>query len=66
MAALEMADTGWRTSSYSGTAGGQCVEFAHLQSGVAVRDSTDREGLILAFSHLAWIAFVLVAVSGGV
>jgi hypothetical protein len=33
----------WRTSSYGGSTGGQCVEVAS-DAGVMVRDTTDRDG----------------------
>lgn len=41
----------WRTSSYSGGNGGACVEVARNLPGiVAVRDSKDRTGPVLAFA----------------
>ncbi len=46
----------WRKSSYSGANGGQCVEVASAK-GVAVRDTTDREGVTLEFSAQAWQEF---------
>ena len=48
----------WRKSSYSGANGGQCVEVASAE-GVAVRDTTDREGVTLKFSAKAWQQFTL-------
>jgi hypothetical protein len=47
----------WRKSSYSGANGGSCVEVASAD-GVAVRDTTNRDGVTLAFSAAAWAAFV--------
>jgi len=47
----------WRKSSYSGANGGSCVEVASAD-GVAIRDTTDRDGATLAFSARAWAAFV--------
>jgi hypothetical protein len=46
----------WRTPSYSGNSGGNCVEVgaAHL---IAVRDSMDPDGAHLAFGREAWEAF---------
>jgi hypothetical protein len=48
----------WRTSSYSGNNGANCVEVgdaaAHL---IAVRDSKDPDGARLAFGREAWEAF---------
>jgi hypothetical protein len=48
----------WRKSSYSGADGGQCVEVASAEA-VAVRDTTDREGVTLEFSAAAWRQFTL-------
>ena len=48
----------WRKSSYSGANGGQCVEVASAEI-VAVRDTTDREGVTLQFSAAAWQQFTL-------
>jgi len=48
----------WRTSSYSGSNGGNCVEVARNLPGlVAVRDSKDRNGPVLAFTPAEWEAF---------
>jgi hypothetical protein len=44
----------WRKSSYSGTNGGSCVETAHLEGSILVRDSTDRGGVVLTISAGAW------------
>ena len=46
----------WRTSSYSGGNGGQCVEVA-ASGRVLVRDTKDRAGAVLAFTPDAWQAF---------
>jgi hypothetical protein len=46
----------WRKSSYSGSTGGQCVEVAS-DAGVMVRDTTDHDGMMLAFSPEAWERF---------
>jgi hypothetical protein len=49
----------WRTSSYSGSNGGTCVEVAdNLPGVVAVRDSKDPEGPVLRFSRVDWSAFM--------
>jgi hypothetical protein len=48
---------GWRKSTYSDGNGGACVEVASAD-GVAVRDTTDRDGMTLAFSAGAWAAFI--------
>jgi hypothetical protein len=48
----------WRTSSYSGTNGGNCVEVAqNLPGVVAVRDSKNPDGPRLAFAPGQWLAF---------
>jgi hypothetical protein len=47
----------WRKSSYSGANGGSCIEVATAE-GVAVRDTTDREGGTLIFTAEAWQAFL--------
>jgi hypothetical protein len=46
----------WRKSSYSTGSGGQCVEAASAD-GVAVRDTTDRDGGTLTFGAAAWAEF---------
>jgi hypothetical protein len=48
----------WRTSSYSSGGGGQCVETASANGAVTVRDSTDRDGPMLAISASAWSRFL--------
>jgi Domain of unknown function (DUF397) len=49
----------WRTSSYSGSNGGACVEVAgHLPGLVAVRDSKDPGGPALTFAPADWQAFI--------
>ncbi|RCV51118.1 DUF397 domain-containing protein [Marinitenerispora sediminis] len=58
MAADQTESARWRTSSYSTSKGGQCVEVTDLGAGVAVRDSTAPGGVVLDFSPGAWTAFV--------
>lgn len=48
----------WRKSSFSGANGGACVEVASA-AGIAVRDTTDREGVTLQFSADVWQQFTL-------
>jgi Domain of unknown function (DUF397) len=48
----------WRKSSYSASNGGACVEVADAQAArVAVRDSKDPQGPVLAFTPDEWQAF---------
>jgi hypothetical protein len=47
----------WRTSSYSGSQGGDCIEVADGDSRVLVRDTKDRSGPVLRFSSAAWRQF---------
>lgn len=47
----------WRTSSYSGNNGGNCVEVAAAAPLIAVRDSKNPDGARLAFGREAWEAF---------
>jgi len=47
----------WRTSSYSGSGGGQCTEVATVLGAVLVRDSKDPDGPRLAFGATAWRSF---------
>jgi Domain of unknown function (DUF397) len=55
----------WRKSSYSGDNGGACVEVArNLPGAVAVRDSKDREGPVLAFAPADWEAFTAAVRAG--
>lgn len=58
MAELESTPCAWRTSSYSGNHGGNCVEVGVLTTGVAIRDSHDRHGPMLQFSPVAWSTFL--------
>jgi hypothetical protein len=50
-------DPCWRKASYSGNGGGSCVEVGNAARVVLVRDTTDREGGMLAVSAEAWQAF---------
>ena len=48
---METSSLTWRKSSYSGNGGGNCVEVARsLPRAVAVRDSKDPHGPVLAVS----------------
>lgn len=48
----------WRTASYSGNGGGNCVEAASGSGTVLVRDTTNRDGGTLSVPAGAWQAFV--------
>ncbi len=47
----------WRKSSYSGNNGGQCVEVGNAARLIAVRDSKDPNGSVLAFAADTWAVF---------
>jgi hypothetical protein len=52
----------WRKSTRSGDNNGACVEVAeNLPGVVAVRDSKDPSGPVLAFTPNAWTIFVRAA-----
>ena len=48
----------WRTASYSGANGGECVEVASTADAVIVRDTKNRNGGMLSVPASAWRAFV--------
>nr|MDT0663308.1 DUF397 domain-containing protein [Micromonospora sp. DSM 115978] len=50
-------DTPWITSTRSGGNGGECVETRRHDGRTEVRDSKDRSGPVLTFSHTDWTAF---------
>ncbi|MGD0063297.1 MAG: DUF397 domain-containing protein [Streptosporangiaceae bacterium] len=50
-------EPGWRTSSYTGNGGGNCVEVSDARRSVLVRDTKDRSGPVLRFSQVAWRRF---------
>jgi len=56
--------SGWRKSSHSGS-NGQCVEAGNSPAGVLVRDTTDRDGNVLAFTVRAWADFTARTAGGG-
>jgi CRISPR/Cas system-associated protein Csx1 len=47
----------WRTASYS-NGSGQCVEVGSEASTVVVRDTKNREGMILTVPADAWRCFI--------
>ncbi|MEU9338197.1 DUF397 domain-containing protein [Streptomyces sp. NPDC048290] len=48
----------WRKSSYSNDSGGNCLEIAHRDSSVGIRDSKYPKGPALVVSTAAWSSFV--------
>ena len=56
---MDLSNATWRKSTRSGTSGGDCVEVAdNLPGVVAVRDSKDPSGPVLAFAPQTWRSFV--------
>ncbi|MER5453219.1 DUF397 domain-containing protein [Micromonospora sp. NPDC002389] len=54
---MDLNGATWRTASRSGNT--DCVEVAdNLPGVVAVRDSKDRQGPVLAFAPSTWRSFV--------
>ncbi len=47
----------WRTSTYSDANGGNCVETASADGVILVRDTTSRDGAVLAVTAEAWTSF---------
>ena len=63
---LTMADSGssgWRKTQRS-MANGNCVEVRPVHGGIAVRDSKNPSGYVLAYSAPSWRAFTLAARQG--
>ena len=61
---MDLNGAAWRTSSYSGGNGGQCVQVAAIAGrqhenavGCAIRDSQNPGGPVLAFSPRQWQRF---------
>ena len=54
---MDVTGAVWRKSSYSGSNGGACVEVGTAGLVVAVRDSKDPDGPLLAFAADTWQAF---------
>ena len=53
----DVATLRWRKSSHSGS-GNNCLEFASMEAGVAVRDSKNPDGGHLVFGAQDWEAFI--------
>ncbi|MDI5966846.1 DUF397 domain-containing protein [Streptantibioticus silvisoli] len=67
MNTLNLSDVTWRKSSHSNGDGGDCVEWAPefaLTGVVAVRDSKNPTGPVLAFPTEGWTAFVDAVAAG--
>jgi Domain of unknown function (DUF397) len=54
---MDVTGTAWHTSSYSGDNGGACVEVGTAGLAVAIRDSKDPDGQLLAFAAGTWTEF---------
>ena len=54
---MDLTRATWRTSSYSGNNGGNCVEAAAADRTIAIRDSKDPHGPVLAFAPKDWQRF---------
>jgi hypothetical protein len=54
---VDLTRATWRKSSFSGNNGGQCIEIAAGSRLIAVRDSKDRSGPVLAFTPADWQTF---------
>jgi hypothetical protein len=62
---MDLTDARWRKSSWSGNNGGNCVEVAtNLPGAVAIRDSKDPEGPVLALATAQWRAFAAAVRDG--
>jgi hypothetical protein len=57
MRGTDLPEQAWHKSSYS-NGQGDCIEVAHLEGGVATRDSKDPSGPALRFSADGWGAFI--------
>ncbi|GIE92543.1 DUF397 domain-containing protein [Paractinoplanes rishiriensis] len=56
---VDLTGAVWHKSTRSGGNGGDCVEVAvNLPGVVAVRDTKDRAGAALVFTHTEWRAFL--------
>jgi hypothetical protein len=58
MTRLDLSHTVWRKSSHSDSGEGTCVEVARAERLVAVRDSKNPDGPVLAFTPGEWHDFL--------
>ncbi|MFJ9059004.1 DUF397 domain-containing protein [Streptomyces sp. NBC_00111] len=56
--------SGWRTSSYSGGSGAECLEVGVGHPHIPVRDSKAPHGPVVTFSAPHWAAFVAAVADG--
>jgi Domain of unknown function (DUF397) len=56
MEAPFLSRTGWRKSTHSGS-NGNCIEVTDAGAMIAIRDSKDQAGPMLAFTPEQWKAF---------
>ena len=56
---MDITGATWRTSSYTGSGGGNCVEVSNQAQDrrVLIRDTKDRRGPVLAFNPRSWRNF---------
>jgi hypothetical protein len=54
---MDVTGIAWRTSSYSGSNGGACIEVGTTGPAIAVRDSKHPDGPQLAFTAGSWKTF---------
>jgi Domain of unknown function (DUF397) len=56
---MDVTGATWRTSSYTGSGGGNCVEVGNQAQDrrVLIRDTKDRRGPVLAFNPQSWRNF---------
>lgn len=60
---LEVGDLRWRTARRS-VGNGACVEAAPADGTILVRDSMDRNGIMIQYPGISWRAFIGAAKSG--
>ncbi len=63
MKGTDLPNQSWFKSTYSNDSG-ECVEVAHVGTGVATRDSKDPTGPALLFDTDAWASFIREVASG--
>jgi Domain of unknown function (DUF397) len=63
MSSLEVSDLQWRKARGSAN-NGACLEAAPVAGTVLIRDSKDRNGIVIQFSGTSWRMFVQAAKGG--